>query len=306
MIAVRREAAILSRGVEDYFDAAMQTSSHPAELLHFTDTAGLIGILQSRTLWASLATALNDASETNVAMRALTSYGSNDIVESRHMDAGFLDGIARGVHVMPNDDRANDYRSYVASLCAKDAAVHWLHYGRGGTGVALVLDANELAKIPQFKLVKVRYDPDDQSQFLRGLVDLVDAFLDGCIAAVSDEIAFTLKLFAGDLLVRYTKLIAAHMKDVAFSAEDEWRLVSSETWERTQTPSQKARDTHFRSAGARVVPYKEVPMSAESIKAIQLGASSPLRPDEQALRVLMDECLKKQVPVTRSRVAVRP
>ena len=52
------------------------------------------------------------------------------------------------------DERPSDYRTYVASLCAEDVAVHWMHHGRSGTGVALVFDAKKLATLAQFRLCK--------------------------------------------------------------------------------------------------------------------------------------------------------
>src|SRR5437764_3979379 len=43
-------------------------SGPPPILFHFTDTAGLVGILSNRSLLATLATALNDTSETQYAI----------------------------------------------------------------------------------------------------------------------------------------------------------------------------------------------------------------------------------------------
>lgn len=101
-------------------------------------------------------------------------------------------------------------------------------------------------------------------------------------------------------------MTAPQMKDTAFSAEDEWRLFSNEAWVKPQKVNEQTRTTKFRSVANRIVPYKEVPIPAGSIKRIRLGYSCSLREDEQALRVLMDECLHSQVPITRSLIAVRP
>ena len=43
--------------------AASGADPRPERLYHFTDCAGLIGIFEKRTIWASLATSLNDPSE---------------------------------------------------------------------------------------------------------------------------------------------------------------------------------------------------------------------------------------------------
>src|SRR5262249_24931357 len=65
---IREAFALLAAEVEDYIDNLVERETLPDVLLHFTDQAGLMGILQSRKLWASLATALNDASETSVGL----------------------------------------------------------------------------------------------------------------------------------------------------------------------------------------------------------------------------------------------
>jgi DUF2971 family protein len=268
---------------------------------------GLIGILQSQVLWASLATALNDASETTVALELFAFAGPMAIARSRHLHYDFLEKVFKGELRLEGDNRPTDYRTYVTSLCAEDVAVHWMQYGRGGTGVALEFDANALANLHQFRLCKVMYDTDQQFACLRDLIEIIDRFLDRWLPIVgSTDQADALKVAAVGLLHSFIKMTAPQMKDLAFGAEDEWRLFSSEAWVQPEKVNEQTRTTQFRSTANRIVPYKEVSVPAGSIKRIRLGYSCSLREDEQALRVLMDECLHRQVPITRSLIAVGP
>jgi hypothetical protein len=297
----------LGKEVEAYTGDLVNRVARPDILLHFTDSAGLIGILKGRKLWASLATALNDASETTVALDLLAFAGAMAIVRSHHMHYDFLEKVFKGEVTLPGHNQPTDYRTYVTSLCETDAAVHWMQYGRGGTGVALEFDTAALSSLGQFRLCKVIYDTDEQFACLRELVNIVDRFLDRCVPHIaSSEQEELIKIAAAGLLHSFIKMTAPQMKDIAFSAEDEWRLFSTEGWVQPENVNERTRTTEFRSAGNRIVPYKEVPVPIDSIKAIRLGYSCSIRADEQALRVLMDECLNRQVPVTRSLIAVRP
>src|SRR5215468_10817969 len=136
----------------------------PDRLFHFTDSNGLIGILNKRTLWATLATSLNDVSEIQHGLGR-----ARKLLESNAADApsSFLKKIE---HYL---DPANAFplgtwhlHTFLISLCARiDRSVHWLHYGRSGTGFAIGFDANGLEKSP-FVLVPVIYDEQAQDQLL--------------------------------------------------------------------------------------------------------------------------------------------
>src|SRR5581483_12485367 len=137
---IERAVALLGSEIDAYLEKMLERSERPQVLFHFTDCAGLMGILQSQTLWASLATALNDASETTLASELLAFGGPMAITRSRHLPYDFLERVSNGELRLKDDDRSTDYRTYVSSLCAKDVGVHWMQYGHGGTGVAIEFD----------------------------------------------------------------------------------------------------------------------------------------------------------------------
>ena len=103
----------------------------------------------------------------------------------------------------------------------------------------------------------------------------------------------------------YLRLLAPRMKDPVFKSEDEWRLISNETW-RPGESADPTRKTHFRSLGGRIVPFKEDEFEPLPVTEIVLGMSTPMQTDEQALAVLMENTLERTCPVRRSTVAVRP
>ena len=151
-------AGVTELGVEaeKLFESCRQKDGIPPALFHFTDCDGLIGILRTKTLRASLATSLNDASETRYAIERLRSCIVTGSSPNKYLQSDvlrdFLDG--RKLSGVP----ARDSRAYVVSFCATREAIHWLHYGRSGTGVALKFDGHALREVEHFKLCPIIYD----------------------------------------------------------------------------------------------------------------------------------------------------
>ncbi len=295
----------LSERVEALLESCGSETPVPETLFHFTDCTGLGGILTTKVLWASLATSLNDASETKYAISRLCAHLKQGTIRPQHIPADLLrDFLQRRVQI---EGLINDSRAYVISFCGgSDEAIHWLHYGRSGTGVAVGFEAARL-KAEQFSLCPVIYDPARQDELLISLVTLVDdfagAFADKAFPAANDHRA-RLDAVACHLLTMYLRLMSPRLKDPAFKAENEWRLITNEAW--TPREGIATRDTYFRATGSRVVPYKEIKFETLPVTEIVLGASSPMQDDEQAIAVLMENTLGKTSPVRRSTVAVRP
>ena len=55
---VNRALRELGNEIDAYTEAMVKKETRPDVLLHFTDSAGLMGIFQGQALWASLATTL--------------------------------------------------------------------------------------------------------------------------------------------------------------------------------------------------------------------------------------------------------
>jgi hypothetical protein len=199
----------------------------------------------------------------------------------------------------------SDSRAYVTSFCANaDEALHWNHYGRSGTGMAIAFETKGL-DADSWSLCPVIYEHSQQDRLLRTLVETVDEFAGKFIAqaATVRDKRIPIDSLAAHLTTMYLRLMAPRMKDPAFKAENEWRLIGNEVWEEGCTPSRQAR---YRTAAGRVVPYAEIKFEPLPITEIVLGASSAMQVDEQSLTVLMQNTLGRTYPVRRSAVAIRP
>lgn len=276
--------------------ASWEDKESPAPtLFHFTDCDGLVGILTKKTVWASLATSLIDASETKYAISRLRSNLEAGSIPLKHLNRELLLKHSAERH------SRRDYRAYVCSFCGAAEAVHWLHYGRSGTGVAVGFDSIGLYAVNQFALSSVIYDLKEQDTLLSAVIRLVDERA-GQFASYVD----TVGEFFAEVAVSYLRLAAPRMKDPSFRSENEWRLFSTEAWVPDGRADDPTRKTHFRVTNGRIVPYKEIKFEELPLRVIELGASSPMKESEQSLAVLMENTLGRTFPVVRSAVPVRP
>jgi len=294
----------LSNNVEALLESCADTASAPKTLFHFTDCEGLQGILTTKVLRASLATALHDASETKYAVSRLCSLLRKDRIKPKSVPASLLCQFLERRRRIPG--LSDDSRAYVVSFCGADEAIQWHHYGRSGTGVAIGFETSGLGA-NQFTLCRVIYNQARQDELLCTLVDLVDSFAATFASrgGFSGPVDVPVEDVASHLTTMYLRLLAPRLKDPAFKSEDEWRLIGNETW-RPDTSTEPTRRPHFRSTSSRLVPFKKVEFETLPVAEIVLGMSSPMQIDEQALAVLMEDTLERTCPVRRSSVAVRP
>lgn len=279
------------------FRATSHTSSRPSQLYHFTDCDGLVGILKSRTLWASLATSLNDRSEIE--------YGQ---VLAKECVTGFKPTT---INLGCFDDALTKqtWRVYVVSFCANaETALHWLHYGRSGSGVAVGFDSAAIERHP-YELCPVLYNRDRQIEWITAVIRAVDDALGAAFELTSaPEDRDLLSQLAVDLLVTNLWMVTPRIKSDAFSAENEWRLITYVP-RGTGVPlvGDPTGSTEFRTKGDRIVPYKKVPFDVIPVSEIVIGSSAPILQDSTALRVLLEENVPDidQVKVSESAVRVR-
>lgn len=276
-------------------------ADRPGTLFHFTDISGFLGISRGKALWASEAAALNDPSEAAYGVELADELLSRD-------DLGGYPEFCR--HVRYYLDPANSpsgaqlrWRAYVTSFCQNaESALHWLHYGRSGTGVALGFDSFKVVQ-PPFELVKVIYDPVRQQELVADLVRaVIDKFerLDPGGPLCPSNYSFGA---AAHMTAQALRACAPRFKLPAFETEQEWRLVSHELEGVDTTGAPEAVDlpTQHRIVGSRIVGYWENTFAALPVTEIILGWSCDTGPDNPMLRALFGE-----IPVSRSTVPLRP
>jgi len=249
-------------------------------------------------LWASLATSLNDRSETQYGLDlAQELVTGSDRVAVHSLSMNSLKGALQ----------KQSWRIFVVSFCAHhDTALQWLHYGRSGSGAVVGFNSALLQKGP-FRLYPVLYCARDQQVWVRGIVSRIDAALTEALSSIStNDERDSLRRIAIDLVAAQIWAMAPRVKNPAFRSEDEWRLVASvPRGEGVPLADDPAGETFFRTTGGRVVPYKKIRYDVLPATSLTLGADSSMQQDMPGLRALMEDTLGTTLEPTVSKVMVR-
>ena len=279
---------------------ADKTHERPERLYHFTGTEGFTGIITSRCLWSSLATALNDSEEVRHGIEIAKAIVAGRLAKAAtpydHALSESLNDPTRG-----HFGASYDVSAFVISFCGRcDKASQWLHYCQSGTGVALGF-ATELEQVVKRDLAWIDYDPVSQASRLERLIDAGRSVL----ARASAPQPWMTEA-AAHLVSIYTPALAVRMKHPSFVDEEEWRLIGLEVRQdgKSATPPPAGGGFKWRTAGGALVPYEELSFAhrLEALKEVVVGYSSPLGLD--AVRLLLSEqCMYPSV--RRSDVPVR-
>lgn len=200
----------------------------PPLLFHYTNAAGMRGILDSSRLWATNYRFLNDASEVSYAMALFTSVVQEQLANcDSDVVAEFLGRTLRTANAFEGM-----FDCYVACFCERDDLLNqWRVYAEAGGGYALGfhsreigLRAGELQPSQDFMLRKVLYEEKLQRQLLSEVLSVAAETLHAATKGVSVA-------DANNLIARCCQFVRAESADYlicfkhpAFSVEEEWRL----------------------------------------------------------------------------------
>lgn len=217
--------AAIQRQLPDLDEAPL-----PPTVFHYTDTAGLLGILESGQLWATDYRFLNDSSEIAYSYRLAAEVAAEFAGRRSELAASFVDHIATvgrpSVYV--------DTPYYLCCFSAADNSLsQWRAYGgRQGFSLAFPGDVSTHPgnhprgrQNPGVTLLKVIYDPEVHRGYIRalvsGLLDVLEA--DVVTKSASPDIAldFVIPFYWGQL-----DRASYRFKHPDFAVEEEWRLVA--------------------------------------------------------------------------------
>lgn len=234
----------------------------PAFLFHYTNPAGLYGIVTSRSIRASCVHHLNDESEITHAVDI-----ASEIVkeEMQTPPSGILsddDAVLLQLlyKMLMHREALENKISFVAAFSEEgDLLSQWRAYGGKG-GYSIEFDARDLAQFGRkagFELAPCFYDREEQKTLLRFAVrDCVEAFRVESANHEHDERSLEQHLHS--VAASYFRLmarLAPRLKHPSFSEEREWRLVG------THSPDRN--DLDFRAAESLLVPFVSVPVAED-------------------------------------------
>jgi|ERR1035437_672862 hypothetical protein len=201
----------------------------PEVLYHYTSPAGFLGIIDSKTIWATGAEHLNDSQEVLHAIKI--AQGLLPEFESEHPAVPVVRDL------LENRLEEGLRRIYVASWAEDgDQLSQWRGYGGGGAAYSLGFSRQALheeAHAAEWRrLGRCVYDGDEQEKYLHtSLSNLISQavkleYAEPWRSQYDPANPESAESFAWQL---YSSLLqsAALMKHSGFSEEKEWRLVTS-------------------------------------------------------------------------------
>ena len=212
------------------------------KLYHYTDLKGIMGILQSKKIWATNAYYLNDSSEIQYSVAIAKSEA---IAQKRNCDertAKYLDDIISLLESFLDKDYA-----FVASFSEEpDLLSQWRAYGKGSGGFCIGLSEELLSeKSPDkdnFKVCKCSYDRDKQEDLVKEwLGDSIDQFNSGIYSSAPEDLSDM------DAFIEFFTF-ALSLKEKSFAEEKEWRLISTLSW-------RDYSGIEFRQGESMIIPY---------------------------------------------------
>lgn len=243
------------RQIDDYFSPAA-----PMSLFHYTGIGGLIGIVNSRAVWASHAYYMNDAKEivhaSDILQKLLLKTEADFLGEEQVFVGQFrawLDSFHRTA-----------YHVFVFALSEQPSLLsQWRSYTPHGKGVSLGFapaTINHILGSKGFRLAKCIYEPQEHAALMQGLLEkMLLTFrqrlgtLDTRKQHPSQKYHGFLEDFRGEVLQ-----VMAIIKHSAFREEQEWRIISP-YFAKYTVP-----EVRFREGSSMLLPYMELRLPGPS------------------------------------------
>lgn len=272
-------------------------------LYHYTGIRGLLGIVDSRVVWASHIYYLNDSKEILHACEVLGRLlaKNEDVGDAAEREFTKQFGEWLGSF------RRDAFHIFVFSLSEEPSLLsQWRSYTPHGKGVSLGFSAaalNHILTKTGFRIAQCLYTNPEHEELMRSLLErMLITFrqrqpnLDASKAHPSQKYHPFLEEFRNDLLQ-----ILAIVKHSAFREEKEWRVVSP------YFPQYTVTDVKFREGASMLLPYTELQLPAHGnlFEEVILGPSQDTNLSFSALsaylsnRRVCNRLVNSQIPLRK-------
>jgi hypothetical protein len=257
--------------------ADLHKDKPPLILYHYTDQRGLLGIIKSKHIRATQVQHLSDRHELRHAFRLakeniearLTDTDDRDVLSTDDRDA--LNRLKETLRQIKHNMQVG-----IASFsCNGDLLSQWRAYGGSTGGFAIGFSGPGLkqAATGDVMLIRCIYNPDKQKRIVSSLID------DSVARAKAGKATgkTTTHTIVGDS-IRWAQYAPA-LKNEAFTAEDEWRLVTGQI----QTIDKRL---GFRKGRTMIAPYLKIDIAAVEIRQVFIGPTVRQKESRRAVKKL--------------------
>ena len=274
----------LGNEISDYFSRNERNSSlkdfdvdefpKGKTIYHYTTAAGLLGILQSRMIWATEASYLNDSQEIKYGVD-LAVEELNKLFEEKSVEdyRELIDTVTQKLLIFGQSE------IYVSFLCEDgDLLSKWKGYSDFGAGFSIGLNVDQflisrpMLSASPIRIKKVVYDAVIQKRILWDEFNATLGQFDDWRGRYPKETMASYLPAAATGLTEYIKLQLVRFKAKAFEEEKEWRMIFYPFFQDVEYKNL----IRFRIVGNRIIPYLEfqLPTISEIVRGPKIDRES--------------------------------
>ena len=271
--AYRTKVERLLQTTDSLLQATDSNRPVPPVLYHYTDAQGLYGIAQTKELWATNVSYLNDSQEVH--------YGhglAREFIKRFAPDSRIYNILRRGLGYFASMADPANVDNYVISFCSEpDLLSQWRAYGNNGTGYAIGFSTPELMELTRYtggshslSLFPLVYEKQLQLQLLADYAQATEQYCEE--RAVGDLGWEDLRSWL-DIILK--------CKHSQFREENEWRL----SWVLLYPYS----GPFYRVRRGDIVPYFKIRLNIKMVTSVMVG---PTVNPELAQRAIRDMVMR--------------
>lgn len=195
----------------------------PQTLWYYTTGSTFAQILNSRSVWSTQISCLNDHTEFRYSVRLLREQFKG--VDNRDADVRWLAGYL--YEVLANDGADSSFFFVFCMSLVKDDLSQWRGYSGGEGGVCIGFDPERMVTPKRGFILPVLYQRDQQKLFIDDIAKWTMIFFGN---GLKGRPGADLKKWADSFLEVWREHViyfAPVLKDNSFEQESEWRLIYS-------------------------------------------------------------------------------
>ncbi len=305
-MSVQQQPLLAAKHLSEGYWEPWRSGQDPL-LHHYTDAAGLHGIITTKKLWLTGISYLNDATEhqqAGVAVRKAVELMRENSKNNERQDQyyEYLESMFDAALNVPRIEAEKD--TFVVCFSTKsDSLSQWRSYGRGEGGFSIVFRSGSLWDFKKKVDLSSGYWLLPCEYNIERIVNLNRIFIEEALEEllVSDP-GLTNEFIAMKSAID-ARWIGAGVKHPAFSEEEEWRLIY---YGFNGTPPEI-----YHRANSTLTPYIKFPLgeknqvSAELIEEVWVGPQRHPELAAAATRDFLRRELGKDIPVKISKIPFR-
>ncbi len=254
------------------FVEAVRLRPRPERIYHYTNDAGLKGILESGKLWLTEICNLNDPSELNHGFKIATDELKDMVAGRSPVSRKFSDDL-KFISEQKRVQKSADFFVCSFSLCGNDLG-QWRAYADNGRGFVLEFDTGALENEGAPDSFPLTYSDSELAKLDHQIIDKMLHLTE--LPSCKDDLSIA--------LMTYVTQAAIFFKDSAYKCEKEYRFL--ETFSLDNPPCVK-----WRSRRYSLIRYREFAWrngTSNALKQIIVGPAADQERASQFARKCLD------------------